>query len=60
MINGPLKLLEAWRWDKFDVHSRYVYEISQCQCLFARRGLDVVGVREASCLWEGSVDRDEE
>lgn len=39
MINDFLKLLEVWRRDKFAVHSRYVYRIPQCQCLFARRGL---------------------
>lgn len=35
MINDFLKLLEVWRRDKLDLHSRHVYRISKDRCLFA-------------------------
>lgn len=70
MINDFVKLLEVWRRDKFGVHSRYVYKIPHCQCLFARRGLVTSEKRgpkpskvqdsEALSLRGRRVDSDEE
>lgn len=46
----------------FDVHSRRVCEkiLENAVCLLGERFRTLPGLGDVSCLWEGSVDKDEE